>query len=267
MKKDKKMDKIIFFDIDGTLYSPETGIPRSTIHALKKLSKNGHKMVMCTGRSRGMVPDTFFHLGFDGMIAGAGTYVEYQGKVLYREMLTEEEVKKVIDFGRKENLGIILEGDRHGYYDPMNQQDYYLKARKRIEMECETTLVPLEEAVDIPKWTYRNLDKDKKKEAEQLMDGKFKGVYHEPLHAVEFIPSNGNKAKGIERILKHTGLSKENAYAFGDSVNDLDMIKYVKYGIAMGNAVPELLEIAPYHTARIEEDGIEKGLKQFGLIE
>ncbi len=261
------MDKIIFFDIDGTLYSSKTGIPQSTIHALKKLSENGHKMVMCTGRSRGMVPDTFFQLGFDGMIAGAGTYVEYHGKVLYKKMLTPEEVKKVIDWGRKENLGIVLEGDRHGYYDPENQEAYYLQARKRIEMECETTLVPLEEAVDIPKWTYRNLDMEKKKEAERLMDYKFKGVFHEPLQAVEFIPSNGNKAKGIEQILEYTGLSRENAYAFGDSVNDLDMIQYVKYGIAMGNAGPELLEIAPYHTARIEEDGIEKGLKKFGLIE
>lgn len=261
------MDKIIFFDIDGTLYSSKTGIPQSTIHALKKLSENGHKMVMCTGRSRGMVPDTFFQLGFDGMIAGAGTYVEYHGKVLYKKMLTPEEVKKVIDWGRKENLGIVLEGDRHGYYDPENQEAYYLEARKRIEMECETTLVPLEEAVDIPKWTYRNLDMEKKKEAERLMDYKFKGVFHEPLQAVEFIPSNGNKAKGIEQILEYTGLSRENAYAFGDSVNDLDMIQYVKYGIAMGNAGPELLEIAPYHTARIEEDGIEKGLKKFGLIE
>ena len=44
------------------------------------------------------------------------------------------------------------------------------------------------------------------------------------------------------------------------------MIKYVKYGIAMGNSVPELLETAPYQTARVDEDGIEKGLKKFGLI-
>ena len=53
---------------------------------------------------------------------------------------------------------------------------------------------------------------------------------------------------------------------FGDSANDIDMIQYVKYGTAMGNSVPELLEIAPYKTARADEDGIEKGLKKFGLI-
>ena len=260
------MDKIIFFDIDGTLYSPKIGIPDSTIQSLKKLAENDHKMVVCTGRSRGMVPDIFYNLGFDGIIAGAGTYVEYQGDVLYQEMIPQEQIQKIIDWGRKENLGIVLEGDKHGYYDPQNDEAFYNEQIKRVERECETTLVPVEEAVDIPKWTYYHLGKKKQKEAEQLMDHKFKGVYHEPFDAVEFIPSNGNKAKGIERILEHTGLSKEHAYAFGDSVNDLDMIQYVRYGIAMGNAVPELLEIAPYRTAGVEEDGIEKGLKKFGLI-
>ena len=47
---------------------------------------------------------------------------------------------------------------------------------------------------------------------------------------------------------------------------DISDKPYVKYGVAMGNSVPELLEIAPYQTARVDEDGIEKGLKKFGLI-
>ena len=94
----------------------------------------------------------------------------------------------------------------------------------------------------------------------------YKGTYHEPVNSVEFVPLGVNKAKGIEVILDHTGISREDSYAFGDSANDIDMIKYVKYGVAMGNSVPELLEIAPYQTARVDEDGIEKGLKKFGLI-
>ena len=67
-------------------------------------------------------------------------------------------------------------------------------------------------------------------------------------------------------IIYHKVISREYSYAFGDSANYIDMIKYVKYGVAMGNSVPELLEIAPYQTARVDEDGIEKGLKKFGLI-
>lgn len=260
------MDKIIFFDIDGTLFYPGIGIPQSALRSLKELKEHGHKIVVCTGRSRGMIPDSYFHLGFDGMIIGAGSYVEYQGKILHRQMMTEEQLNKVIAWGRQEGLGIILEGEKHGYYDPQNHDAYYQEVKKKAKTDFESTLCSMDEAVDIPKWTYHHIGPERVEEAEAAMDDQFKGIYHEALHAIEFIPKNVNKAKGIKKILEYTGISRENTYAFGDSANDLDMIKYVQYGVAMGNAVQELADAAPYHTARADEDGIEKGLKKFGLI-
>ena len=155
---------------------------------------------------------------------------------------------------------------KYGYYDPENTDDYYIAMKNKTEADCKTTLYPLNEAVDVPKWTYHHMELSKKPEIEEILGHKYKGTYHEPVNSVEFVPLGVNKAKGIEVILDHTGISREDSYAFGDSANDIDMIKYVKYGVAMGNSVPELLEIAPYQTARVDEDGIEKGLKKFGLI-
>lgn len=260
------MSKIIFFDIDGTLHYSGIGIPESTTRALKQLIENGHKIVMCTGRSKGMMPEEYFQMGFHGMILGAGAYVEYEGHVIHQELMTPEEVQTVIDWGKKEKIGIILEGEIHGYYDPDNHDDYYVAMKNKTEVDCETTLYPLSEAVDVPKWTYHHMELAKKPEIEEILLHKYKGTYHEPVNSVEFVPMGVNKAKGIEQILEYTGFSREDSYAFGDSANDIDMIKYVKYGVAMGNSVPELLEIAPYKTARADEDGIEKGLKKFGLI-
>ena len=232
------MSKIIFFDIDGTLYDSRIGIPESTVNALNRLIANEHKIVMCTGRSKGMIPEEYFHMGFDGVILGAGTYVEYEGKILHQELMTPEEVQTVIDWGKKQKIGIILEGEKYGYYDPENTDDYYIAMKNKTEADCKTILYPLNEAVDVPKWTYHHMELSKKPEIEEILGHKYKGTYHEPV----------------------------DSYAFGDSANDIDMIKYVKYGVAMGNSVPELLEIAPYQTARVDEDGIEKGLKKFGLI-
>lgn len=260
------MSKIIFFDIDGTLYDSRIGIPESTVNALNQLIANEHKIVMCTGRSKGMIPEEYFHMGFDGVILGAGTYVEYEGKILHQELMTPEEVQTVIDWGKKQKIGIILEGEKYGYYDPENTDDYYIAMKNKTEADCKTILYPLNEAVDVPKWTYHHMELSKKPEIEEILGHKYKGTYHEPVNSVEFVPMGVNKAKGIERILEHTGISRDDSYAFGDSANDIDMIQYVKYGTAMGNSVPELLEIAPYKTARADEDGIEKGLKKFGLI-
>ena len=83
---------------------------------------------------------------------------------------------------------------------------------------------------------------------------------------LEFIPKNTTKASGIKKYLELTGISLENTYAYGDSMNDLEMLQYVKYGVAMGNSSPELKEKASYSTSSISEDGIYNSLKEFGLI-
>lgn len=261
------MSKIVFFDIDGTLHCPGIGIPDSTMKAVNQLIKNGHKAVMCTGRSKGMMPESYFHMGFHGMILGGGAYVEYEGKVLHHELMTEKEVQTVIDWGKQQDIGIILEGEHSGYFETDNQKEYYTKMKAKTERDCETVLRPLEEAYDIPKWTYHHMDPKKRFEIQEILENKYIGTFHAPANSVEFLPAGVNKAKGIQWILEDSGIAWEDSYAFGDSANDISMVQYVHYGTAMGNAVPELLEVAKYRTDRADEDGIFLGLKRFGLID
>ena len=97
------------------------------------------------------------------------------------------------------------------------------------------------------------------------MENDFDCIYHN-AEFIELVPKGFSKVKGIEAIIEHLGIEVEDTYAFGDSLNDIDMLKYVKYGIAMGNSSPEVLEIVNYRTDNIENDGIYNGLKQFKLI-
>lgn len=85
-------------------------------------------------------------------------------------------------------------------------------------------------------------------------------------YAVECVPEGYNKASGIERLIQALGIDRKNTYAFGDSVNDKEMLTYVEYGIAMGNSVPEILELAKYSTDNLYDDGIYKACEKFGLI-
>lgn len=261
------MAKIVFFDIDGTLYSSGIGILDSTIEAVNQLIENGHKAVMCTGRSKGMMPEEYFHMGFHGMILGAGTYVAYEGEMLHHQLMNQEEVQTIIQWGKQQDAGIILEGDKSGYYDPDNFCEYYREMVQRTQRDTGTVLRPLNQAEDILKWTYHHLEVDKISDIERILDYKVKGTFHEPTNSVEFLPAGINKAVGIQKILAYSGISRQDTYAFGDSANDIEMLQYVNYGIAMGNAVPELLQKANYRTARADEDGIALGLKKFGLID
>jgi hydroxymethylpyrimidine pyrophosphatase-like HAD family hydrolase len=83
----------------------------------------------------------------------------------------------------------------------------------------------------------------------------------------EFIPHGYSKATGIQFVLDYYSLDKENAYAFGDSNNDLSMLTYVPNSIAMGNSSPtSLFDLVSYVTANASEDGIQKALKHFEFI-
>ena len=74
------------------------------------------------------------------------------------------------------------------------------------------------------------------------------------------------KADAIEYIIEYLNIPIENTYAFGDGHNDIEMLKKVNVGIAMGNAVGELKEVANYITSNIFDDGIQKAMKTYKLI-
>ena len=81
----------------------------------------------------------------------------------------------------------------------------------------------------------------------------------------ENVPVGYSKATGIETILKFLDIPMKNAYAIGDSMNDLPMLEAVPNSIAMGGA-KSLYPYVSYVTSPIEEDGIANALKHFRLI-
>ena len=75
--------KALFFDIDGTIWNRQNYIPESTRKAFETLRKNGHKTFINTGRSMAYIQyEPLISLGFDGIISGCGTMIEYNGKIL-----------------------------------------------------------------------------------------------------------------------------------------------------------------------------------------
>ena len=83
---------------------------------------------------------------------------------------------------------------------------------------------------------------------------------------IEAVPGVYSKATGIRYVMEYFGAELSDCYAFGDSINDMEMLQYVPHAVGMGNAVPEVLQIVEYQTTDVLQDGIANALKHYGLI-
>ena len=101
--------KILFFDIDGTLIDEETDqVPESAKVALAKAKEKGHLLFLCSGRCLAIIPKDVMDLGFDGLIGGCGTYIEMNGKEWYHHVLPEKLQKEIIRDLQKYHIDGVL---------------------------------------------------------------------------------------------------------------------------------------------------------------
>lgn len=85
-------------------------------------------------------------------------------------------------------------------------------------------------------------------------------------NGIDILDATGSKARGIAQALNKLGLDFEDAMAFGDGVNDIEMLQTVGFGVAMGNAHPDVKAAADYVCPAAWEDGIYQGLQHLGLL-
>lgn len=259
--------KIVFFDIDGTIYDSRRGIPGGTAQAVRQLISCGHYAVICTGRGKSIIKQEIIDLGFHGIIGGCGTYVEFGGQVLHNAVLSEKAGRHAVHILHESKVNFFIESPDYVYLDDAEAGENFAAAVNRICKNYKKKLRPLSESNG--RFSKITGYPQESSDIGALIRGlkpDFQVIVHPEHNYNEIIPAGYSKASGIELLLSHLGLSRKNSYAFGDSRNDLEMFDAVDYGIAMGNSPDEVKQRAPYETLSLFDGGIEYGLKKFGLI-
>lgn len=261
-----KMKNAVFFDIDGTLWDGRMRIPASTIEAIHRLRENGNYAFLCSGRSRASIQDErLLKIGFDGIIAGCGTYIELWDQILYQESIAYEELKETADVLKALKVAVLLEGPDYLYADKEAFQDDpyvdYLAESLGAHLKA---IEEYGEGLPINKFSA-NYRLASQQDLVQALGDKYQLIFHNE-EVIEIIPKGFSKATGMEKLCEKLCISPEATYAFGDSANDIEMLTFAKYGIAMGNGSDAAKEAADYVTAPLWEDGIRKGLEHYHLI-
>lgn len=252
--------KIIFFDIDGTIYNPEIGVTAKTLEAIKSLRKNGHLAFIATGRPMSMGVKEFLELGFDGVNAACGTYIVCQNKVMLNIELSQQVVRQTIEVFERYDIDAIFEGEKDIYYNSKISASEFLTRLKQFHL-----LTWKDNNVVANKLSIKVNDRQAFGKTLEVVN-RYYDIIDRATNFVELVPKGYSKASGIKYIIDHLGIKWENTYAFGDSENDLDMLKYVHHSVAMGNSDNHIKNIARYTTDTIEHDGVFVGLKKLNLI-
>ncbi len=260
------MSKIIFFDIDGTLWDEKCYIPDSTKKAIKLLKENGHLVFICSGRTRCFIPEgELLDLGFDGLLCGCGTHIEMDKKNILYKWLDNESIGETMEFLYELDMPVVLEGKEYLYMDADSvSRDVYGDA---LLNSMGKKAKPIKEnwgQWEASKFSVLLCGKD----YQQLYD-RFKDKYEFLIHGdivIEMVPKGYSKATGIMYLCDKLGINIEDTFAFGDSANDIEMLKCVGCGIAMGNGTDDAKNVADYVTDSLHDDGIYNACKYFGLI-
>ncbi len=275
------MKKIVFFDVDGTLVTRNNHIPKSTKNAIKALKENGIIPVIATGRAPVLVREIVEMLEIDTFIAMNGQYIVHEGQVLYENPIDLNLVDQMVEFAVERKDGIILSTSdeiiANSAISLVNRGNLYMFLKglvgiipHRIKVRMWNRMMskaPEKEAYENKEIFMMNINANQE---EQLV---YEAAFGEDLTftranemSMDIISKGTSKATGIERLAKSLGIPVENTYAFGDGLNDLEMLQKVGTGVAMANGFEELKAKADMVTDSVFSDGISKGLKRLGLI-
>lgn len=273
--------KLIFLDIDGTLTEPGKNIPPdSALEAINRAQANGHRVVLCSGRNYGML-FPLLKYGFDGVISCAGGCIEYGEQMVYDCPMTPEQQKRVLAVFQESGIYRTIGSRNYSYTDEgfkeFLAENSQTKAnsellRWRVQIESELDIRPMAEYDGEPIYglTFMSRGTERLSKPIEMLQDEFQFCIQDTdacgIVNGELINKAFNKGTAVTRLCKFLHIAQENTIAFGDSMNDLEMLQAANLGICMNNGSPILKEAAQFVCPSVTDDGIYKTFEQLKLI-
>ena len=275
--------KAVFLDVDGTLVNDRGLVPDSARQAVREARANGHCVFLCTGRSPAELWPELTDIGFDGLIAASGAFVEVGTDELLHRCLTHSEVEHVLGFFEARNINFYFQAN-DGIYATSDVRELLRRliagsvTDVGVLAELESGLFGFVDAIKVGVDPYTPLITKVIYLFSDVTLDELRAEFADsfvviPSSVPLFGPTSGelmlpgvNKATGIDVLLAHVGVARADTIAIGDSYNDVEMLEHVAVGVAMGDAPEAVKAIADEVTAAVDEDGIRLSFLRHGLI-
>lgn len=256
--------KIIAVDMDGTFLTADNRYDRKKfMEEYEEMKKRGICFVVASGNQyyqlRSFFPEIDKEIAF---IAENGAYIIDQDEEVFVAELNDEDLKKVIhEVDKYLDMRIVVCGKKSAYvletmsdsfFEVMNK--YYFRLQRVADFNhLDDTIFKI----------YIGSDEDN---FERIITELKESIGHIMLpvdcghFGMDLIVPGMNKAHGLSILKEKWGIPEGEVMAFGDSMNDYEMLEYATYSFAMANAKDKIKEVADYTIASNEEGGVVKAI-------
>lgn len=249
--------KLILLDLDFTFLNSNREIPQKNLDCIKRCQSQGVFVAFATSRGTTNISHFVELVQPDFVICNGGACIFQNGKVIHSESFSLEETKRILKKIYEvcgENAEITI--------DTIDKLYWNRKENKSDNFDPDALFDDMKDFKDSAiKVCVQTRDSEKAKEiATSLENCDFLPFSDIPWY--KFSNSSATKENAIKFLTKHLNISIENTVAFGDDFSDIGMLKLCGKGIAMGNAIPAVKEIADEITLSCDENGVAAWLNK-----
>jgi len=269
MKREEGMYRLIATDLDGTLLTPDGTISAATREALTAAQELGVALVIATGRNYPMMRYFCHDLRLSApqiSCNGAVVVAPATGDLLHVTTVPPAFVGPVLRFLEEQGVPAAFFGLLELWISHDNPYAELLIPR---ELDPPRTVDSLYSLADTPCAKLVAMDPPEVIERlRPLAEARFGAdlyVTQTSRNLLEFHHPQVSKGQALAQIARDLGVSPHEVIAFGDSHNDLEMLRFAGLGVAMGNASDEVKAVADLVTLPNDQDGIAHMVSQYIL--
>lgn len=269
--------KYIFLDIDGTLVDFDCTMPESARAALTAAQKNGHKLMLSTGRFYGQIyPWLLDAVHFDGLIMSSGANIVYGGERIYVKHFSRDQLAHLEECFNKAGAcscrqlesGLVSTESDYARMCAM-LVDAGVSRESIKSLHGDVTMADMTALGGVEKVIYYGASLELE-DMRRLLGAEFNidpfSFKNMPATCGEVNLAGISKGNAIKMMMAHIGADMRDTIAIGDGGNDITMIREAGIGVAMGNASDDIKAAADMITDPIDKDGIYNAFVLLGLI-